>query len=102
MLECCGVRCDGMARVKTSRQLERHFKGVANHWRIDVLRIVSKDPEITLDQITERLEANSKTISEHTRKLTNAGLIAKSYRGRSVMHVLSPCGEAFLNFMAEL
>jgi len=84
--------------MKTARQLERYFKGLANHWRIEILLLVSRRPEITLDEIAKELDANLKTISEHTRRLVQAGLLNKKYRGSSVIHTLSPYGKQSLKF----
>jgi DNA-binding MarR family transcriptional regulator len=85
--------------MKTAKQLERHFKGVANHHRIDILLLVSRNPYITVDGIAERLNKNFKTVSEHTRRLVQAGLLNKKYQGRNVIHSLSPYGEKFLEFI---
>ena len=85
--------------MKTAKQLERHFKGTANHHRIDILLLVSKNPDITPEGIAENLDKNFKTISEHTRRLVQAGLLNKKYRGRSVIHSLSPYGEKFVEFI---
>lgn len=79
--------------MKDSQKLERIFKGVANHRRIDILNLISKNPGITLDGIAETLDCNFKTISEHSRRLVAAGLINKKYLGKSVTHNLSPYGE---------
>lgn len=84
---------------KTSQQLERHFKGIANHRRIDILFLVEKSDGITLDEIAERLQCNFKTISEHTRRLAQAGLLNKKYRGREVTHSLSPYGYKLIAFV---
>ena len=85
--------------MKTSKQLERYFKGVANHHRLNILLIVKKNEGITLEGISELLNINIKTISEHTRKLVQAGLLNKSYRGREVEHKLSPFGDRFFSFI---
>ena len=84
---------------KTSKQLERHFKGVANHRRIAILMLVFKNSGITLEQISESLNCNMKTISEHTRRLVQAGLMNKSYKGRNVEHSVSPYGKNFCLFI---
>ena len=84
---------------KTPKQLERYFKGAANHRRISILLVVERNEGITVEAITETLEANMKTISQHTRALAHAGLLNKNYRGREVAHSLSPYGRAFLKFM---
>ena len=85
--------------MKTSKQLERYFKGVANHQRITILFLVSKNQDITVEGIAEAMNRNIKTISEHTKKLVQAGLLNKKYKGRSVNHTLSPYGQKFLKFI---
>ena len=57
------------------------------------------DPGITLEEITKKVGGNVKTISEHTRKLVQAGLLNKKYFGHSVAHKLSPYGEKFYKFI---
>ena len=89
------------SKTKTAKQLERHFKGAANHRRIDILMLVAKNPGITLEQIAESLDCNMKTISEHTRRLTQAGLINKNYQGRKVEHSVSPYGKLFYDFIRQ-
>lgn len=86
-------------KIKTATQLERHFKGAANHWRIEIIFLIQKNPKIKLDDITNLLNCNVKTIAEHVRKLTHAGLVNKKYRGREVEHTLSPYGEKFFVFL---
>jgi DNA-binding MarR family transcriptional regulator len=88
-------------KAKTTKQLERHFKGVANHRRIAILLLVSKDPGITLEAISESLDCNIKTISEHTRRLVQAGLLNKEYKGRKVEHKVSPYGKIFYDFISK-
>ena len=86
-------------KKKTAKQLERYFKGVANHRRIEILRLILKAEGITVDGICQKLNANFKTISEHIRRLVQAGLVNKKYRGRQVEHYLSPYGRKFLKFI---
>lgn len=85
--------------IKTSKQIERYFKGLANHRRIDILLLVNENDGIILDEIAKKLNCNFKTISEHTRRLVQAGLLNKSYRGRSVTHSLSPYGYITIKFI---
>ncbi len=98
MAETTGKRVINMIN-KTSKQLERHFKGVANHRRLDILFLVEKNSGIDLSGIADELDANVKTISDHTRRLTHAGLIMKSYVGTQVVHSLSPYGRKFIEFI---
>jgi predicted transcriptional regulator len=85
--------------MKTSKQLERYFKGAANHWRISILLAVERSEGITVEGIADELGGNFKTISQHTRRLVQAGLLNKKYQGRQVTHFLSPYGWSFLKFM---
>ena len=87
---------------KNAKQIERHFKGLANHWRVKILEYVATHPGTTLDELWKALRGNEKTVSEHTRKLVYAGLLDKTYKGRTVLHTLSPYGETFHAFMKTL
>ena len=87
--------------MKTAKQMERHFKGIANHWRIEILQLVQASDGITLEEIADQLHTNFKTLSEHTRRLVGAGLLNKQYRGRTVAHFLSPYGKRFVKFIKE-
>jgi DNA-binding transcriptional ArsR family regulator len=88
-----------MMKIKTARQMERHLKGMANHYRIEILLLVADRDKITLEDIVEMLNANEKTIGEHTRRLFQAGLLNKKYKGRFVEHTLSPYGKKFVRFL---
>ena len=79
--------------------MERHLKGMANHYRIQILLVVGGSEGITLDKIVEEVGANEKTIGEHARRLSGAGLINKKYRGTFVEHSLSPYGKIFVTFL---
>lgn len=85
--------------MKTTKQLERYFKGTSNHWRIEILLYIEKNDGVTLEKLSKELECHFKTLSEHTRKLVNAGLVNKNYHGREVAHSLSPYGKRFCNFI---
>ena len=88
-----------MTKMKTAKQMERHLKGMANHYRIEILLLVAERDSITLEDIVETLDANEKTIGEHTRRLSYAGLLNKKYRGKFVEHTLSPYGRTFVRFL---
>lgn len=85
--------------AKTAKQMERHLKGIANHYRVEILFLIARSRGITLEDIVGALGANQKTLSEHTRRLYHAGLINKRYRGKFVEHTLSPYGRAFVGFL---
>ncbi|MDO8561167.1 MAG: winged helix-turn-helix domain-containing protein [bacterium] len=86
--------------IKTAKQLERHLKGIANHRRIEILSLVAESNGVSLEDIAENLGCNIKTISEHARRLAQSGLIRKEYRGRRVIHTLSPYGKIFYKFLS--
>ena len=89
------------AKVKTAKQMERHLKGMANHYRIETLLLLDENKTMTLEEIIKTLEANKKTIGEHVRRLYIAGLINKKHRGRYVEHTLSPYGKTFVRFLKD-
>jgi predicted transcriptional regulator len=84
---------------KTSKQLERYCKGVSNHRRIEILFLLKKTPNLSLDEIAVALKGNFKTISAHTHRLVQAGLLRKSRAGMQVKHALSPFGQKFHKFL---
>ncbi len=86
---------------KKPKQLERYFKGVSCHRRIEILDFLSENQGATLDEITDSLKANIKTIHEHTKRLYQAGLINKKYIGRGVAHSLSPYGRRIHKFISN-
>jgi DNA-binding MarR family transcriptional regulator len=88
-----------MNKTKTSKQLERHFKGIANHRRLDILFLIKNFDGLTLQEIADRLGCNFKTISGHTKTLVNAGLLDKKYKGRRVAHSLSPYGQKIIELI---
>lgn len=90
-----------MMKEKTPRQLERYFKGVSHHRRIAILRLIAQNDGITVYEIAENLSGNFKTISTHTQKLVQAGLVNKSQKGLLVAHSLSPYGKEFVAFMKK-
>ncbi|MDP3954724.1 MAG: winged helix-turn-helix domain-containing protein [bacterium] len=88
-----------MTKIKTAKQMERHLKGIANHYRIEILLLIADNPKITLEDIIKILGANKKTIGEHARRLFVAGLVNKKYRDHFVEHTLSPYGKKFVKFL---
>ena len=79
--------------------MERHLKGMANHYRIEILLLIARGEGVTLEEIIKALGANPKTLGEHTRRLYQAGLVNKKYRGKFVEHSLSPYGKTFVRFL---
>lgn len=88
-------------KLKTAEQMERHFKGMANHHRINILFLVAEQKGLGVDDIAKALNVNFKTISGHTRYLVHSGLVSKRYSGRRMAHSLSPYGEVLVRFIRD-
>jgi len=63
------------------------------------LFLLLKDGGLSVDDIAKQLQCNFKTISEHIRRLAQAGLVNKRYQGRQVRHNLSPYGLRIIKFL---
>lgn len=80
------------------RRIERIVKGFANHRRIEILALLKREPDLSVEGITERLNTSYENISDHLRKLSIAGLVTKQNRGRAVTHRLTERGNKCLAF----
>ena len=87
---------------RTHRQLERLVKGFANHRRIEILELLKKHPELSIEEISRYLKVNFKTISEHVKRLAIAGLVLKRSEGHNVRHKLTFRAKQVLEFLRTL
>ncbi|TSC88354.1 MAG: Uncharacterized protein G01um101416_22 [Microgenomates group bacterium Gr01-1014_16] len=87
---------------KTYRELERIVKGFANHRRISILELLEKIPELSVIEISNKVNINFKTASEHIRRMAISGLVLKRSARQSVRHKLTPRGIAILKFLRTL
>jgi len=83
-------------------KLERIVKGFANHRRLQILDLLKKEPELSVDDIAEKLNIGYENASDHIRKLAIAGLVMKRSKGTSVCHKLTPRAESILVFCKKL
>ncbi len=88
--------------MKSFRQMEKVVKGFANHRRIEIMTLLEKTPELSVIEISSHLRVNFKTIAEHTRRLTLAGLIMKRNDANAVRHALTNTGLSILKFLRTL
>lgn len=84
------------------RQLERIVRGFSNHRRIQILDLLEKMPEMSVDEICTHLNINDRTGSEHLRRLAIAGLVMKRNEGHAVRHKLTPRGTSILKYLRTL
>jgi len=66
------------------------------------MELLEWEPKLSVFEISDKLDANFKTISEHLRRLTLAGLVAKFNMGSEVEHNLSQSGKYILKFLRTL
>ncbi|OGG53745.1 hypothetical protein A3H16_04325 [Candidatus Kaiserbacteria bacterium RIFCSPLOWO2_12_FULL_53_8] len=84
------------------RQLERIVRGFSNHRRIQIMNLLQKRPEMSVEEISSTLNINGKTGSEHIRRLAIAGHVVKRNEGNSVRHKLTKRGQSILKFLRTL
>ena len=88
--------------MKNTKKLERIVKGFANHRRLEILDLLKREPELSVDDISERLGIGYENASDHVRKLAIAGLVLKRNDGNAVRHKLTPRAESVLVFCKRL
>ena len=84
---------------KTNRELERIVKGFANHRRLQVLKLLYQEPELSVQEISDKLKSAFKNISAHINKMAIAGLVMKRSEGNMVRHKLTNRGRTILKFV---
>ncbi|TSD06228.1 MAG: Uncharacterized protein Greene07147_87 [Parcubacteria group bacterium Greene0714_7] len=87
---------------KRYQDLERILKGAGSHWRIQIMDTLEKHSELSVMELAEHLSADYRTLSEHLRKLSIAGLLMKRHEGASVRHALTERGKNVLKFCRTL
>ncbi len=84
------------------RRIERIVKGFANHRRIQILDLLGREPELSVMDISGRLNIGYENTSDHVRKMAIAGLLLKRSEGSAVRHKLTPRAESVLVFCKKL
>lgn len=89
-------------KAKSERALERLVRGFSNHRRIQIMRLLAREPELSVYEISTRLRINYKTAAEHIRRLAIAGLVLKRNHIKAVRHKLTDRAELILKFLRTL
>ncbi len=84
------------------RKIERVVKGFANHRRVQIMDLLKKEPELSVENISEKLNIGYENASDHIRKLAIVGLVMKRNQGRRVLHKLTPRAVDILIFCKKL
>ena len=82
--------------------MERIVRGFASHRRLQILDLLKREPELSVEEITEKLKIGYNNTSDHVRKLAIAGLVMKRNEGSAVRHKLTVRGESILVFCKRL
>lgn len=59
--------------------------GLANHRRIEIIRILQQSPQLCVDEVAGRCKIDQSTAVEHIRRLHESGLVQKKPQGRRVL-----------------
>ncbi len=91
-----------MKKERSYRAMERMVKGFANHRRIEILDLLKRNPELSVEEISSSLKIGYENASDHIRKLAIAGLVLKRHEGKDVRHKLTPRAHNVLTFCKTL
>ena len=91
-----------MKKERSYRAMERLVKGFANHRRIEILDLLKRNPELSVEEISSRLKIGYENASDHIRKLAIAGLVLKRHEGKDVRHKLTSRAHHVLTFCKTL
>lgn len=69
----------------SDRGRARMTASMGNHRRIEIIRLLRKQPLQCVDQIAAACKIDKSTASEHLRRLEEGGMIAKKQKGRRVL-----------------
>ncbi|MDR3519803.1 MAG: winged helix-turn-helix domain-containing protein [Candidatus Pacebacteria bacterium] len=91
-----------MSQKLEYKKLERIIKGFANHRRLQILELLYNEPELSVQEISEKLKSEFKNISAHISKMAIAGLLVKRSDSKSIRHKLTKRGIIILKFVRIL
>jgi len=83
-------------------RLEKIARGYANKHRIRILQRLSSKPGMTVGELADSLKTSLRVASEHTLRLSRAGLIRKVYRSNYVAQELTPLGRKVLRQLRDI
>jgi DNA-binding transcriptional ArsR family regulator len=93
---------DTIIKMLKKRALEQIIRSFSNHRRIEILILLSDNPELSVTEISEKLKITEKLASFYTKKLTISGLIMKRSQGKNIRHKLTTRGKRILVFLRTL
>ena len=77
--------------------LLRMFKSVANETRLEIISLLTKDRQLSLDDIVTQISRPYKTVAGHVKHLEKAGLLrSQRYKGE-MLYFLNASGRMYYN-----
>jgi len=74
----------------------RMVAGLANHRRIEIVRLLLQGATLCVDEVAEACGIDQSTAVEHLRRLHESGLVKKKSKGRKVLLSPSKRARAFI------
>lgn len=84
------------------KKLEKTIKGFANLRRIKIIELLKKEPNLSVEEIAEKLHIGYMNASDHIRKLDIADLVLKKRDRNNVRHKVTERAVTFLEFCKKL
>lgn len=89
-------------KVNNQIPIEKVIKAFANKNRLRLIEALDKNPGISVEIISEKLEIEYKMASFHLAKLAMAGIVTKKPLGNNTLHNLTNRGKTILKFVRTL
>jgi len=91
-----------VGRATPYRRRERIIKGFANFRRLQILELLARKSELSVEEIADELGMGYMNASDHIRKMAIAGLLLKRRAGRATHHKLTDFAHEVLTFCKKL
>jgi predicted transcriptional regulator len=72
------------------KQLEKLFKALANHRRLGIIRLLTREKELSVGEISKKIELSFKATSRHLRTLRQVDILDTKQEHLTVYYYLSP------------
>ncbi len=73
-----------------SKEIEKILKALANHRRLEILRVLKRGEDVTVGDIADVIHLSLKSTSRHLAVLAAARVLEKDQIGLEVYYELSP------------
>lgn len=100
---CCSLSAGPLTNEEADRYAQL-FKVLADPARLRLLSQLAEDGcgPISVSELAEQSGLSQPTVSHHLKKLTDAGLLTKTRRGKTVTHEVCPAPFAELRTVLQM